>query len=58
MSDPPAAPQDPFKAGHLGELTGVVSTDLVDATIDAAGALRESAEGLRRLPPLASAALM
>ncbi|WP_183321685.1 IS4 family transposase [Flexivirga oryzae] len=40
-------PEDPFTAGHLGELTRVVSTDLVDAAIDAAGAAQKR---LRRLP--------
>ncbi|WP_137123587.1 IS4 family transposase [Segeticoccus rhizosphaerae] len=47
MSDPAAASEDPFTAGHLGELTRVVSVDLVDAAISAAGAAQKR---LRRLP--------
>ena len=46
-SDPVAAPADPFAVGHLGELTQVVSHDLVDAAINAAGAAQKR---LRRLP--------
>lgn len=46
-SDPPSAAPDPFAAAHLGELTRVVSIDLVDAAIDAAGATQKR---LRRLP--------
>ncbi len=46
-SDPVAAPVDPFAVGHLGELTQVVSHDLVDAAINAAGATQKR---LRRLP--------
>ncbi|MFT3871872.1 MAG: IS4 family transposase [Nocardioides sp.] len=38
---------DPFSAGHLGELTRIVSFDLVDAAISAAGATQKR---LRRLP--------
>ncbi len=40
-------PVDPFTAGHLGDLTGVVSTDLVDAAVSSAGAAQKR---LRRLP--------
>lgn len=46
-SDPVPAPVDPFSAGHLGELTRIVSFDLVDAAISAAGATQKR---LRRLP--------
>ena len=46
-SDPVIAPVDPFAVGHLGELTQVVSYDLVDAAISAAGATQKR---LRRLP--------
>lgn len=46
-SDPVPAPVDPFAAGHLGELTRIVSWDLVDAAISAAGATQQR---LRRLP--------
>ncbi|WP_289019573.1 transposase domain-containing protein [uncultured Ornithinimicrobium sp.] len=42
-----SAPADPFAAGHLGELTQIVSVDLVDAAIDAAGAAQKR---VRRLP--------
>lgn len=44
---PACAPVDPFAAGHLGELTEIVSTDLVDAAIEAAGAGQKR---VRRLP--------
>ena len=44
---PVSAPAGPFAAGHLGELTRVVSFDLVDAAISAAGAVQKR---LRRLP--------
>lgn len=47
MSDPVAVSMDPFAVGHLGELTRIVSTDLVDAAIDTAGAEQKR---LRRLP--------
>lgn len=46
-SDLVPAPVDPFAAGHLGELTRIVSFDLVDAAISAAGAAQKR---LRRLP--------
>lgn len=46
-SQPPAAREDPFAAGHLGELTRIVSADLVDEAISAAGATQKR---LRRLP--------
>lgn len=42
-----SAPVDPFTAGHLGELTRIVSFDLVDAAIEAAGAVQKR---VRRLP--------
>lgn len=42
-----SAPVDPFAAGHLGELTRIVSFDLVDAAISAAGAAQKR---LRCLP--------
>jgi hypothetical protein len=38
---------DPFAAGHLGELTRIVSFDLVDAAINSAGAAQKR---IRRLP--------
>lgn len=41
------APVDPFAAGHLGELTRIVSVDLVDAAIETAGAAQKR---VRRLP--------
>ena len=44
---PVSAPVDPFAAAHLGELTAIVSVDLVDAAIDAAGATQKR---VRRLP--------
>lgn len=44
---PVPAPADPFAAGHLGELTRIVSFDLVDAAISAAGAVQKR---VRRLP--------
>jgi hypothetical protein len=47
MPEPVVAREDPFAAGHLGELTRVVPADLVDAAIDAAGAVEKR---LRRLP--------
>jgi hypothetical protein len=47
ISGPAVAPVDPFAAGHLGELTRIVSFDLVDAAIDAAGAAQKR---VRRLP--------
>lgn len=47
MSDPAPVLVEPFAAGHLGELTRVVSFDLVDAAISAAGAAQKR---LRRLP--------
>ena len=46
-SGPPAAPVDAFASGHLGELTRIVSFDLVDAAISAAGAAQKR---VRRLP--------
>ena len=47
MSDSAPGPVDPFATGHLGELTRLVSFDLVDAAISAAGAAQKR---LRRLP--------
>lgn len=47
ISVPVSAPVDPFAVGHLGELTQIVSVDLVDAAIDAAGAGQKR---VRRLP--------
>lgn len=46
-SGPVPAPEDPFAAGHLGELTRLVSFDLVDAAIESAGAAQKR---VRRLP--------
>lgn len=46
-SDPHTAAVDAFTAGHLGELTRIVSPDLLDAAISAAGAAQKR---LRRLP--------
>ncbi len=46
-SGPTPAPENPFAAGHLGELTRIVSFDLVDAAINAAGAAQKR---VRRLP--------
>lgn len=46
-SGPTPAPENPFAAGHLGELTRIVSCDLVDAAINAAGAAQKR---VRRLP--------
>jgi hypothetical protein len=46
-SEPLSARADPFASGHLGELTRIVSFDLVDAAINAAGAAQKR---VRRLP--------
>lgn len=47
VPDQVPAPAGPFASGHLGELTRVVSFDLVDAALEAAGAVQKR---LRRLP--------
>lgn len=47
ISSSVSAPVDPFAAGHLGELTRIVSFDLIDAAINAAGAAQKR---VRRLP--------
>ena len=44
---PPSSSFDVFAAGHLGELTGIVPPEMVDAALEAAGGDQKR---LRRLP--------